>query len=634
MKTFKELFEGKFLATHLASGKPNPSHPAYAKHKAEYDANKLPTVKRLLNKPASKKKDPPDLDKIFYDLTGIIGQFYPDGDPADYFPKYYKQQGINYEIARKAFKKHGYKDEYEYISQMGNDMGYNESVAKPQKLATFRTKDANNNEKAIHVYPHVTYVAGKHANFSPSSAFYVRDGTGESGAEKHMDKLTSLVKQGKHKEALQHLNTHGYTKWEHVKESVDINEKKLTPAELKKREEIAKAMERENPGMEMGKKMAIATAQAKKVAESQELEEASNGLHMDIAKATDRHIAKYKALGDDKQFADRLHGAAVNLAKKHGMDPSEMHKHINNYASQQVSSVKESLSFNEYRLAIEEEDKQKPYVSSDRSGNYEVLGNRGQSKATFSQKEHGYSARKKAQEHLKKNYDAYMNEEVEELEEVNHREYAAAGKMHPSFAKHYKAGTKHAMDFYSSKEGDKLSGHVVKSNDDEVHMRDTKGKVHKFQISVMEEVEIDENSPFDWKKKPSEIDWTSKDKDNVKQTDGGMVHKARETARNAERGGAAEKKAVGRPQGEYGSYKIDKATRDDPEYKKALSAKVRAAKAEGLAARSDYKKSMDAAIKKRQLEIAGLSEEQRQKFDLLLSQGLSIDESLVSAKNN
>ena len=44
-----------------------------------------------------------------------------------------------------------------------------------------------------------------------------------------------------------------------------LAEKHLTPAEMKKREEIAKAMERENPDMPMGKKMAIATAQAKKV---------------------------------------------------------------------------------------------------------------------------------------------------------------------------------------------------------------------------------------------------------------------------------------------------------------------------------------------------------------------------------
>ena len=41
----------------------------------------------------------------------------------------------------------------------------------------------------------------------------------------------------------------------------------LTPAEKKKREEIAKAMERNNPGMDMSKKMAIATATAKRVEE-------------------------------------------------------------------------------------------------------------------------------------------------------------------------------------------------------------------------------------------------------------------------------------------------------------------------------------------------------------------------------
>jgi hypothetical protein len=48
-----------------------------------------------------------------------------------------------------------------------------------------------------------------------------------------------------------------------------LNEKKLTPAEIKKREEIAQAIERDNPDMPMDKKMAIATATAKRVAETQ-----------------------------------------------------------------------------------------------------------------------------------------------------------------------------------------------------------------------------------------------------------------------------------------------------------------------------------------------------------------------------
>ena len=53
-----------------------------------------------------------------------------------------------------------------------------------------------------------------------------------------------------------------------MKSFKDLREKTLTPAEKKKREEIAKAMERDNPGMDMSKKMAIATATAKKVAEA------------------------------------------------------------------------------------------------------------------------------------------------------------------------------------------------------------------------------------------------------------------------------------------------------------------------------------------------------------------------------
>jgi hypothetical protein len=50
----------------------------------------------------------------------------------------------------------------------------------------------------------------------------------------------------------------------------DLNEKKLTPAEMKKREDVAQAIERENPNMPMDKKMAIATATAKRVAEENE----------------------------------------------------------------------------------------------------------------------------------------------------------------------------------------------------------------------------------------------------------------------------------------------------------------------------------------------------------------------------
>jgi hypothetical protein len=82
----------------------------------------------------------------------------------------------------------------------------------------------------------------------------------------------------------------------------DMNEKTLTPAEKKKREEIAKAMERDNPNMPMDKKMAIATAQAKKVAEDVELDEAA------------RRKGPPKMQGDwlkKEREANRAHDAAM-----------------------------------------------------------------------------------------------------------------------------------------------------------------------------------------------------------------------------------------------------------------------------------------------------------------------------------
>lgn len=75
-----------------------------------------------------------------------------------------------------------------------------------------------------------------------------------------------------------------------------MEEKTLTPAELKKREKIAKAIERDNPDMPMDKKMAIATATAKRVAESKDDE-------------------YHKTLGQTKNSDEGI----AALKKKHGM---------------------------------------------------------------------------------------------------------------------------------------------------------------------------------------------------------------------------------------------------------------------------------------------------------------------------
>lgn len=96
-----------------------------------------------------------------------------------------------------------------------------------------------------------------------------------------------------------------------------VMEKTLTSAEMKKREEVAKAIERDNPSMPMSKKMAVATSTAKKVAEAKldpvnhkELE----GTH---AQRKDKDINNDgKVDGTDKYLHTRRKAVKHAIAKK------------------------------------------------------------------------------------------------------------------------------------------------------------------------------------------------------------------------------------------------------------------------------------------------------------------------------
>jgi len=86
------------------------------------------------------------------------------------------------------------------------------------------------------------------------------------------------------------------------------------------------------------------------------------------------------------------------------------------------------------------------------------------------------------------------NEEVEHLDEVNHREYGAKGKMHPDMAKGMDVGMH--TDFYQHGTGDKGYGMVTKNDGKTVHVRSkartgTLGKTHKFTVTphLGEEIE-------------------------------------------------------------------------------------------------------------------------------------------------
>lgn len=95
-----------------------------------------------------------------------------------------------------------------------------------------------------------------------------------------------------------------------------LGEKKLTSAEMKKREDVAQTMERDNPGMDKSKKMAIATATAKRVAEEVDIEQ------LDEAARHEQYATYHAGV---KDMLKKI-GAHVDAHKEAAMAPSEWNK--------------------------------------------------------------------------------------------------------------------------------------------------------------------------------------------------------------------------------------------------------------------------------------------------------------------
>lgn len=91
-------------------------------------------------------------------------------------------------------------------------------------------------------------------------------------------------------------------------------EKTLTPAEKKKREEVAKAIERENPNMPMGMKMAIATKTAKRVAEdTDQIDELTNKTLISYMSKVNDDLAKHK-MDPTKRSAEKRNKSVSGFA--------------------------------------------------------------------------------------------------------------------------------------------------------------------------------------------------------------------------------------------------------------------------------------------------------------------------------
>jgi len=153
---------------------------------------------------------------------------------------------------------------------------------------------------------------------------------------------------------------HGYN----AKESEDVNERRLTMKELSKREEVAKAIERENPGIDMSKKMAIATATAKKVAEAldphakaKENVEFHHGQATDYAKEIGSMLGDYKKHLKGEKHVGEYH--AVDIAQIHG-GLKQVHDALK-YAVMGIKPVKTSVAIAE---EVEQQDQDADIVEA------------------------------------------------------------------------------------------------------------------------------------------------------------------------------------------------------------------------------------------------------------------------------
>lgn len=130
---------------------------------------------------------------------------------------------------------------------------------------------------------------------------------------------------------------HGYNPGsdEEVYEETNLEEKKLTAAEMKKREEIARAIERENPNMPMAKKMAIATATAKKVAESKDepFEGPLSKPDQHGPKSRAKHLAKMAM----KKMLDKAVGDAAEAASKKKVNETDLKDYLLSVYANQLS---------------------------------------------------------------------------------------------------------------------------------------------------------------------------------------------------------------------------------------------------------------------------------------------------------
>lgn len=288
------------------------------------------------------------------------------------------------------------------------------------------------------------------------------------------------------------------------REEYEMQEEKMTDAEMAERERLVKGMKKSMAGFkakygERAKEVMYATATKKAMKEeAEDIEEAkiSTAQMGHAGKTTIKHIknptvTQRMAAHDVKSYKDRID--LLKAAKAQG-NLKEAAKDEGEYGYEGDMALNQLATLT--RCAEMIKDMLKPdtdmpeWVQSKITLATDYI----QTAADYMYSEMNEELKGK-QHKLDKNkngkLDAHdfklLRKEDTELDEafINAREYASHGLMHPTHAAHavHKV-TGSTIDFYAHGSGDKVSGKVTKNDGKAVHIKDTKGKTHQFKVSA------------------------------------------------------------------------------------------------------------------------------------------------------
>jgi hypothetical protein len=261
------------------------------------------------------------------------------------------------------------------------------------------------------------------------------------------------------------------------REQVEIKERSMTDAEMKKREDYVKGMKKNVVGFkakygDRAKEVMYATATKMAMKEESELDETAQGHTIEAhgikgMKGTPWRKT-FKSVDHMNDWADKndsveVHGTR-DLEKSSMKEETQLEEdHLSDYR-RYTQAAKNAKAKGDHDIAKDAKEK-----AAKSASHYTRMTGK---KPTF-------------------------NEAF-----INGREYASHGLMHPDHAKmgiHQKNGN--TIDFYHSKTGDKIPGKVTKNDGKEVHIRATNGEVHKYKVTPNlpkqnnEELQMQEQAP-------------------------------------------------------------------------------------------------------------------------------------------